>query len=237
MRKINIEKYNNVNAWWLNDWISIGQFFLLAICAITASIALIFLSIFIYKKLVQWNRVRRSYFSRYYAFDNTSASKKQRKKDRNDIKKRISKSTKDVLSIQVSFGLFKWTTGKNLVSSNFAWVVIVELLTRVLVNKIKNQGDSKIALKSIYNFFILTREELKKNKVDYMTFDITLKLLNKKIRPFTTKWHGKINDKSDKIFRKELLYFQKAILESNEIFLLAEIANINVPKISDIIEI
>lgn len=220
----------------LDDWKKIFEFFLLSIGVVSATIFLVFLSLFIGKKTRQWNRVRKSYFNKYYALDNIKISKKQKKQRRKDIKKRIKKSTKDVLSIEVSFGSFKWITSKNLSSSNFAWVVVVELLTRVLVNKIEWNGDAETALKSIHKFFSLIRDELKKNRVDYITFDIAMKLLNKKIRPFTTKWHTKINKQTEKTFKKELLSFQKLILNSNEFFLLAEIANINVPKLDDIIE-
>lgn len=72
-----------------------------------------------------------------------------------------------------------------------AWLMYVELLTRITTQPIKDDvGDEKAALKSIYQIFAITRDILKQYGRQAESFSkIAIIILNQKIRPFTSKWH------------------------------------------------
>jgi hypothetical protein len=73
-----------------------------------------------------------------------------------------------------------------------AWELYVELLTRGATQPlVEGQGEEEAALESVYRLFAITRELLKANGRKAQTFSrIAIIILNQKIRPFTTIWHG-----------------------------------------------
>jgi hypothetical protein len=72
-----------------------------------------------------------------------------------------------------------------------AWELYIEMLTRVATQDITVfQGDESSALESLHKLFALTREIIKRNGVNCITFaKISVVILNQRVRPFTTKWH------------------------------------------------
>ena len=112
-----------------------------------------------------------------------------------------------------------------------AWELCVELLTRVALQPLdKDKGDEKAALSSIYSLFETTRSIVKSHgRGAKQTSRIALIVLNKIIRPFTTKWHTEIegyenipNKKEE--FRAELLQLQRQLSEYARV--LCEIAGV-----------
>jgi hypothetical protein len=79
-----------------------------------------------------------------------------------------------------------------------SWEMYVELNTKMttqsfiqLYNNEPTIGDCKSALTSIYSIFPETRLILKQYGLLGKQFaNLAFKMLNVKIRPFTTKWHG-----------------------------------------------
>jgi hypothetical protein len=72
-----------------------------------------------------------------------------------------------------------------------AWILYVELVTRTATQPLKDgTGIEKTALDSIHSLFPTVREVLKlygRNARDFTR--IAILVLNKLIRPFTSKWH------------------------------------------------
>jgi hypothetical protein len=73
------------------------------------------------------------------------------------------------------------------------------------------EGVDSDALKSIHSLFQTTRDIIKHRGRDCIEFTkIAIIILNQKVRPFTTKWHGIVVDDVNLIgsekeqFRKEL---------------------------------
>ena len=99
---------------------------------------------------------------------------------------------------------------------NAAYDMYVELSTRITTQRLKDgTGDEKTALESIYQIFPLSRAILKKyGRNTEKTQKIVIVMLNKKIRPFTTKWHG-LNI-SVKEFRDELQDLQHELRKDCE---------------------
>ena len=97
-----------------------------------------------------------------------------------------------------------------------AWDLYVELLTRITIQRLDpEQGNEKSALESIYALFPLTREILHRHGSGCAEFaKIAIPILNQKIRPFTTKWHGHLqggylnNESGREEFRQELALLQ-----------------------------
>ena len=86
-----------------------------------------------------------------------------------------------------------------------AWQLYIELSTRIATITLEiEDGDEECALLSIYKIFNITREVLKEKGRECIEIArLSILILNKVIRPFTTKWHGK-NLKNKNDFRKEL---------------------------------
>ena len=112
-----------------------------------------------------------------------------------------------------------------------AWLMYVELLTRVTTQPLNNEGDEITALQSIYNIFNITRDILKNYGRKAVNFTkIAIIILNQKIRPFTTKWHKiSINNKFDdknlsNEFREELESLRKILIGYTK--MLADMANV-----------
>jgi len=100
-----------------------------------------------------------------------------------------------------------------------AWEMYIELLTRVTTQYLTpNQGDEAAALASVHKLFPITRGIIKHYGKSCLEFTrIAIVVLNQVIRPFTTKWHGKlvhgsINDPEERrIFREELRSLQNIL--------------------------
>ena len=79
-----------------------------------------------------------------------------------------------------------------------SWELYVELNTKMTTQSITQSyndepstGDSKSALASIYSIFPETRVILKEHGLEGKQFaNLAFEMLNRVIRPFTTKWHG-----------------------------------------------
>ena len=102
-----------------------------------------------------------------------------------------------------------------------AWELYVELLTRVSTQPLSDEdGDETAALSSIYNLFDITRGILREKGRRAENFTkISIIILNQIIRPFTSKWHGKMlkdafhNPKECALFRKELSVLQGKLIQ------------------------
>lgn len=72
-----------------------------------------------------------------------------------------------------------------------AWDLYVEMITRTTTQAfVKEEGNAKAALDSIYSIFGLTRSLLKEHGRDCRGFaKVSIPILNQMIRPFTSKWH------------------------------------------------
>lgn len=113
-----------------------------------------------------------------------------------------------------------------------AWLMYVELLTRVTTQKLdKDCGDEQSALNSIYSIFDSTRTVLKEKGRKAINFTkISVIVLNKIIRPFTSKWHklslgGAFEEKAKcDEFRCELEVLRIRLIKYTQI--LAEIAGV-----------
>lgn len=111
-----------------------------------------------------------------------------------------------------------------------AWALYVELITRSAIQTLSEDEGSEIAaLESIYSIFPTTREILKEYGRKGQSFSkIAIIVLNGVLRPFTSKWHRKVQngelENSDAAlqFRNELSDLQRDLLEFVKI--LAEIS-------------
>ncbi|NME81854.1 hypothetical protein [Clostridium sp. SM-530-WT-3G] len=120
------------------------------------------------------------------------------------------------LKIKTSFLEMDWKPQR--ADKDAAWELYIELITRITTQDLKdNDGDEQEALESIYKIFGLTREIIKKYKLECMEFTkIAIVILNQVIRPFTAKWSKKVkhdfsqNDK--KHFREELKILQRELI-------------------------
>lgn len=115
-----------------------------------------------------------------------------------------------------------------------AWEMYVELITRVSTQP-HQHGENATALMSLVQLFPLTRQILKEKGREAINFaKIAVIVLNQVIRPFTSKWHSRVEElkdqKSDEEFRQELAEVQVRVKQYAR--LLAEILEIE--DISDI---
>ncbi len=78
----------------------------------------------------------------------------------------------------------------------FAWSLYTELRTRIATQPLHfMHGKEEAALKSMYELFPMIRSLIhEKGREASKTADLSLAMLNKVIRPFTAKWHGRIVD-------------------------------------------
>lgn len=94
-----------------------------------------------------------------------------------------------------------------------AWELYVELSTRITTQKLEDdEGILREALNSLYSFFQISREILKKygpeiarpsNDNDLTLGYITISILNYEVRPFLAKWHPLLKDFEDKKPKEE----------------------------------
>lgn len=120
------------------------------------------------------------------------------------------------LKVKTSFLEMDWKPQR--ADKDAAWELYIELITRITTQDLgDNDGDEQEALNSIYKIFGLTREIIKKYKLECMEFTkIAIVILNQVIRPFTAKWSNKIknnfNQDRKNEFREELKILQKELL-------------------------
>ena len=120
----------------------------------------------------------------------------------------------------------------NEADKNAAWDLYVEMITRVITQKVpEDLGDEAAALESVVSIFGLTRSVMKSYGRDCIQFaKIAVVVLNQVVRPFTTKWHklavlNKLNDEDfKKEFRVELYGLQNKLLSYTK--MLAEMAEV-----------
>ncbi|NKB63470.1 MAG: hypothetical protein GKR95_15560 [Gammaproteobacteria bacterium] len=72
-----------------------------------------------------------------------------------------------------------------------AWDIYIELQTRITTQKLpESEGDEQTALESVASLFSMLRNRIRVRGIDSANVATLLTVyLNKKIRPFTTKWH------------------------------------------------
>ena len=87
-----------------------------------------------------------------------------------------------------------------------AWELYIELITRTLTTDLADDLGSDIAaLNSVFTLFETTREVLRRRGVRAQALaKVIIPILNHVVRPFTTKWHGKVSDDTNPEFRKDL---------------------------------
>src|SRR5215213_944434 len=74
--------------------------------------------------------------------------------------------------------------------SRAAWELYTELRTRITTQPLGYRaGDEGAALDSIYQLFQLSRNIIKANNQCTHVAALTIRVLNKHVRPFTAKWH------------------------------------------------
>ena len=107
------------------------------------------------------------------------------------FKKLLEQWDLDSLKIKAGFLEMEWVPRDE--DRSAAWELYVEMLTRVATQRLTpGQGQEPAALNSIYQLFPLTRDIIKRNGRHCVNFTkIAVVVLNQKVRPFTTKWHGR----------------------------------------------
>ena len=116
--------------------------------------------------------------------------------------------------------------------SEAAWQLYVELITRVTSQPLdETEGDEQTALESVYSLFNSSREILKNYGKNALSFTpIAIILVNKLLRPFTSKWHkqslqnGFQKTEIKKEFREELSKLRDSLI--CYIKMLAELAGV-----------
>lgn len=134
------------------------------------------------------------------------------------------------LKINIKFLEMEWNPAEP--DRDAAWELYIELLTRIATQPLPaEQGDEKVALKSVYSLFPLTREIIKRHKRDCIEFTkIAVVVLNQVVRPFTAKWHrlseeGMLEDLAHRTeFRRELEQIQASLLKYSR--MLAQMAGV-----------
>lgn len=93
----------------------------------------------------------------------------------------------------------------NTANQEAAWQLYVEISTRISTFKLDYDADEKKALESLYKLFEETRKTLKElGRKALEVARLAILILNKIIRPFTTKWYNKITKDNCQKFREEL---------------------------------
>ena len=112
-----------------------------------------------------------------------------------------------------------------------AWEMYVELITRITTQNLSDvDGNENEALESIYYLFSLTRDILKRYGKRCKEFSkVAIIVLNQIIRPFTSKWHQRILEKTlsreeKEEFRSELKIMQNVLRDYSK--LLADMAKV-----------
>jgi hypothetical protein len=106
------------------------------------------------------------------------------------------KLTRVVASLPFGLGSFEWEADET--ERRAAWALYVELVTRVAVQRLgENEGLLREVLNSLYTLYPTTRGILKDAGPSAgATLDsvggIALAVLNRGLRPFTSKWHPRL---------------------------------------------
>lgn len=114
-----------------------------------------------------------------------------------------------------------------------AWDLYVELATRISTQAIDDgEGVDAAALSSLHALFGVTRGVLKQYGPGAHNFArVAVAVLNQVLRPFLTRWHGRLDDKGQlpaahrAAFRAELREVQKQ-LTGNYVHVLAALADV-----------
>lgn len=73
-----------------------------------------------------------------------------------------------------------------------AWRLLTELRTRITTQELPlRDGVEETALESIYQFFKLARDAISQNASSRRCAAIVIESLNRDVRPFTARWHGR----------------------------------------------
>ncbi|MBF0235236.1 MAG: hypothetical protein HQK65_19710 [Desulfamplus sp.] len=133
------------------------------------------------------------------------------------------------LKIKTSFLEMEWKP--QAADKDAAWELYVELLTRVTTQALEpEEGTEEAALSSIHSLFKTTREVLKHHGRECVEFSkVAVIILNQVVRPFTSKWHqrienGTLNDEACQEFRANLLVLQERLISYTH--MLSEIAGV-----------
>ena len=112
-------------------------------------------------------------------------------------RKRVLKIKKVSANLPFGIGGVEFETGRN--ARVAAWKLYVEMRTRIATQQLgEDQGLLREALNSLYKLFQITREILKEAGPDVgvssqnSVGEIGCILLNRGLRPFTEKWHPKL---------------------------------------------
>ncbi len=114
-----------------------------------------------------------------------------------------------------------------------AWDLYTELRTRITTQPLHpRSGDEATALKSVFSLFDLVRKLTRdKGRKAWHFATLSTILLNRRLRPFTANWHGKLvagafkSDDDCRKFRSELVGVQESVREFMTV--LAELAEDN----------
>lgn len=120
-----------------------------------------------------------------------------------------------------------------------AWSLYVELITRIATQPLAtDEGEEISALASLHSLFATTREVLRDNgpkSVDLAY--IAVPFLNQVVRPFTAKWHKRLEDgtlksqqETKQEFRTDLAVIRKLVLGYTD--LMGELAGIEAETLS-----
>lgn len=102
------------------------------------------------------------------------------------------------MTVGLPFGLGNLEFEPNETEQRAAWILYVELMTRVPIQQIGPQdGLLREALDSMYVLFDVTRQVLREAGPDVVhgadsLGPVALEVLNKGLRPFISKWHRKL---------------------------------------------
>ena len=132
-----------------------------------------------------------------------------------------------------------WTGQFRNADKQAAWELYVEMATTVVTQPLTDGGDEQAALESVYSIFPTTREVLRKHGPQASECGrVAITILNRAVRPFTTKWHGLSlsgafeNEDHKMEFRGELDDLQKHL--GNYVDQLAKIAGVTDPPHSEL---
>ena len=109
------------------------------------------------------------------------------------LKKRLQDLLKEygLEKVKIKAGIVEMDISRKSSSRDAAWELYVEMLTRVVTQRLPSeQGDEKAALDSAYSLFHTTRSILHQYGRGVVEFTkVAVPVLNQVVRPFTTKWH------------------------------------------------
>ena len=124
-----------------------------------------------------------------------------------------------------------WTGQFRNADKQAAWELYVEMVTTIVTQPLHEGGDEQSALNSLYSLFPTTREVLRRHGPQSSECGrAAIAILNRAVRPTTTKWHGKslsgaFAQESQKAeFRRDLEELQRHLF--NYVEQLAKIAGI-----------